>query len=217
MTENNPPVPPVQPPTPPTPPGDEGKKTDFDPSKLSDEQLSKVLEDERIWKTKRLAELREKSKKADEYEANKSKEEEQRLEKEKKHEELANMRAKERDDWKGKFTRSQADNAIMAEASKLGIKDLDAAIKLIDRSKISVDDNGAVSGVVEAVAALAAEKPYLTSETVKKPIGSGSNPPGSNQDYDFTMSQIGDPIFYRANEAAIKVALSKNRVKEDRF
>jgi len=214
MPEPTPPVPPA-PPAPPTPPGD-GGKGDFDPAKLSDEQLAKVLEDERVWKTKRLTDLRDKAHKADEYERNQSKAEEERLAKEKKHEELAALREKERDEARNKYSTAVTDNAIMAEAAKAGIQDLDAAKKLLDRTGVKINDDGSVSGVAEAVAALIKDKPYLTTK-VQKPVGSGTNPPGGGDQTEFTMTQIQDPTFYRANEAAIKRALATGKVKEDRF
>lgn len=213
------PTPAPQPaPNPDPKPGDpeKGGQGDFDASKLSDEQLAKVLEDERLWKTKRLSELRDKAKKADEYDRNKSKEEEERLAKEKKHEELAALREKERDEWKGKFTSSLADNAIMAEAAKAGISDLDAAKKLIDRTNVKINEDGTVTGVAEAIAQLVKDKPYITTKPVK-PVGSGTNPPGTGDQSEFTMSQIQNVEFYRKNEAAIKEALRNGRVKEDRF
>lgn len=205
-------------PTPVPPPADPGKGEpgNFDVSKLSDEQLTKVLEDERLWKTKRLSELREKAKKADEYDRNKSKEEEERLAKEKKHEELAKLREKERDEARGQYTNAVTDNAIMAEAAKAGISDLDAAKKLIDRTNVKVNEDGTVSGVAEAIAQLVKDKPYITTKPVK-PVGSGTNPPGVGDQSEFTMSQIQDVAFYRKNEAAIKEALRMGRVKEDRY
>lgn len=214
MTEPNPPVPPT-PPNPPTPPGD-GGKGDFDTSKLSDEQLAKVLEDERVWKTKRLSDLRDKAHRADEYERNQLKAEEERLAKEKKHEELATLREKERDEARNKYSTAVTDNAIMAEAAKVGIQDLDAAKKLLDRSGVKISEDGTVSGVAEAIAALIKEKPYLTTK-IQKSVGSGTNPPGGGDQTEFTMTQIQDPTFYRAHEAEIKRALATGKVKEDRF
>lgn len=199
-------------------PSDPGKggQGDFDTSKLSDEQLAKVLEDERVWKTKRLQDLREKAKKADEYDRNKSKEEEERLAKEKKHEELAALREKERDEARNKYSTAVTDNAIMAEAAKAGITDLDAAKKLIDRTNVKINDDGSVSGVAEAIAQLVKDKPYIVAKQ-QKPVGSGTNPTDSGDQSEFTMTQIQDPVFYRKNEAAIKEALKNGKVKEDRF
>ena len=54
---------------------------------------------------------------------------------------------------------------IRVQASVLGFVDTEDALALIDRSKVAVDDKGAVTGVEEALKALAEKKPHL----IKKP------------------------------------------------
>lgn len=198
--------------------GNDGQSTTVDFSKLGDEQLMKVLEDPRLWKSGRLAELRDKAKKADELTAAQQKAEEENLKKKGEFEKLANQKQEEANTWKTKFETAQIDNAIMNEAAKKGITDLEAAKLLIDRSKVSLDDTGTPQGVAEAVDALVTLRPYLKGgQASNTSVGSGTNPPNPNQDYDFTMSQIGDAKFYQEHRDEILRAQAKGRIKEDRF
>ena len=93
-------------------------------------------------------------------EEKKSKAEEKRLASQKKFEELAEKRKKERDEAVKKFQEAQINNKIQSEATSKGIKDLDAALKLVDKSKITVEDDE-IKGVDEAVGKLLENKPYL--------------------------------------------------------
>lgn len=219
-------VPPVTPvtPTPPTgtdpkSPDNGGSSTPVDLSKLSDEDFAKVFEDPRLYKHDRFKKLGEAKQKLAEIESQRSQQEEADLVKRKEWETLAEKRQKEIESYKGKFETAQIDNAIINEAAKKGITDLDAAKKLIERSKISLDENGNPQGVAEAVEQLAKDKPYLLGQKSNNnsSVGSGTNPPNPNQDYDFTMTQIQDPRFYQKNRDAILVAQAKGRIKEDRF
>lgn len=52
-------------------------------------------------------------------------------------------------------------NAVMVAAQKFGIQDSDAAIKLLDHSKLQFDDAGHPTNVDDLVSNLVKEKPYL--------------------------------------------------------
>lgn len=56
-------------------------------------------------------------------------------------------------------------SAVQAAATQAGIIDPDAAYKLIDTGKITLDDSGNVNGVTEAVKALVDAKPYLIGQS----------------------------------------------------
>lgn len=60
---------------------------------------------------------------------------------------------------------------ISATATRFGLVDPEAAAVLVDRSGITVDDNGNVAGVGRAVRALVEQRPYLAG-----PTGSAANP-----------------------------------------
>lgn len=56
-------------------------------------------------------------------------------------------------------------SAVQAAATQAGIIDPEAAYKLIDAGKITIDDGGNVSGVTEAIKALVDSKPYLIGQS----------------------------------------------------
>jgi hypothetical protein len=55
-------------------------------------------------------------------------------------------------------------SAIGQSASKLGVVDLDAATKLIDRSALEFDDSGNPQNVEQLVEGLVQDKPYLAAK-----------------------------------------------------
>ncbi len=204
-------------PTPPAetkPPAGENPVIDF--SKLGDEQLAKVLEDPRIWKTGRLSELTEAQKQLKAFQEEKAKAETEALKKKGDFETLANQKQAEIDKLRGDFHSSLTNTAIMAEAAKLGVTDLDAATKLIDRANIKVNDDGTVSGVTEAVAAMVASKGYLVNGK-PTPVGGGTNPanPNSTNQATFKLSEINDPAFYAAHYKEIMKAMATPGAIED--
>ena len=206
---SNPPTPPVEP-TKPT--GDTNPVIDV--SKLSDEQLNKVLEDPRLWKTPRLSELTEAQKKVKQYETEKAQREQDELKKKGDFETLSKQQEEKLQGWQDKYNTAMADNAIMAEAAKVGIKDLDAAKKLIDRANIKVNEDGTISGVADAVAALVQSKSYLVNGNTTS-IGGGTNPPNPNTPSKFKLSQLQDPKFYNEHRAEIQKAMATPGAIED--
>ncbi len=189
----------------------------FDSSKLSDEQLAKVLEDQRLWKTQRLSELREKGKKYDEYEKTRQQKEQDDLKKKGEWETLATTNEERAKAAEQKYQNAVIDQAIMTEAAKLGVTDLEAAKLLINRGDIALDEHGAVSGVAEAVKALVTQRAYLVGgKPQDTSVGTGTNPPNPNAEYDFKMSQLSDAAFYQKNRDAILLAQSQGRILDDR-
>ena len=176
----------------------------------------KVFDDPRLWQHPRFKSLNERAKKADLLEKQQAEAEEKRLAEAKKFEELANKRATERDTIASKYTASQQDNRIISEASKVGVVDIETVLKLVDRSNIHVDDNGVVTGAVEAVQALLAAKPFLKGKSATK-IGSDTNP-GDDADTGakkFKLSQIQNPVFYREHEKDILAAYKAGLIEDD--
>lgn len=206
--------------TPPDPKGDNGGKKpdatpDVDFSKLSDDQLAKVLEDPRTFNLPRIKELRENAKKAKEYEDAETKRKEEELKKRGEFEELAKSKEQEALDWKTKFEQSNINNAIMAEAAKQGVTRLDLVEKLIDKGNIKVEENGTVTGVTEAVTDLIKNNEFLKGET-KSSMGGGTNPTNTPDVQEFTITQIQDPAFYQANRDAIQKAQAAGKIVDDR-
>lgn len=205
---SNPPTPPVAP----TAPG--GENPVIDVSKLSDEQLNKVLEDPRLWKTPRLSELTAAQQKVKQYETEKAQHEQDELKKKGDFETLSKQQEEKLKGWQDKYSTAMADNAIMAEAAKVGIKDLDAAKKLIDRANIKVNEDGTITGIVEAVEALAKDKSYLVNGNTTS-IGGGTNPPNPNTPSKFKLSELQDPKFYNEHRAEIQKAMATPGAIED--
>ena len=125
----------------------------------------KVFDDPRLWTHPRFKSLNERAKMADKLEQERSAAEEARLVETKKFEELATKRAQERDEIKSRYTLSLQDNRIITEATKVGVVDIEAVLKLVDRSNIHIDDNGVTTGVIEAVQGLVTAKPYLKGKS----------------------------------------------------
>lgn len=74
----------------------------------------------------------------------------------------------------------RAEFKLAAAGANIRKDALDDAYVLVDKSGISVDDDGNVIGVKEALEALVAAKPYLietTTPTKPKTIGEPNNPP----------------------------------------
>lgn len=188
----------------------------FDVSKVGDEDFDKFFDDPRTFKHPRFASLREKAQKAAEYEAENKKAEEKRLADNKKFEELATIREKEREEWKGKYTSEKVNNKLIAEAVKLGAVDLDAVVKLVDRANIKVDDDN-ITGVEEAVKSLFDSKPYLKGSGGKTTLGSPSNPGGGGTTTKFKLSQLQNTAFWVENnkKGEIDYALSHGLVEDD--
>lgn len=194
------------------PPSDDSKKTEkesqkaFDPKNLGDEDFSKIFEDPRLYQHSRFKELTEAKselkKLRDAEEARKEKE----LEDQKKWKELADKAKTERDEAIGKLKAKEVDNLLTIEASKAGVRDLDVVLKVVDRSKITTDENGEVKGVDEAIKTLIESKPYLKGEQSTPDLGVPTNPTGDNQVKKFTLSQIQNPEFYQEHRDEIALA-----------
>jgi hypothetical protein len=175
-----------------------------------------VFDDPRLWTHPRFKSLNERAKRAEALEKEKADAEEKRLSEAKKFEELATKRAQERDDVSRKYTSQLQDNRIITEASKVGVVDIETILKLVDRSGIHIDDNGNVTGAIEAVQTLLASKPFLKGKA-STTIGSATNP-GEDSDAGakrFKLSQLQNPVFYREHEKEIMAAYKAHLIEDD--
>ncbi len=199
-------------------PGGGDANSNFDTSKLSDEQLNKMLEDPRLWKTQRLTELREKAKKADEFEKTQKAKEQDDLKKKGEWETIAQQKDQELESYKQKYATSTIDTALMNAAAQAGISDLEAAKLLVDRKDIKINpETGKVEGVEDAIKTLVETRSYLVGKNNSgRTVGSPTNPGNPNSDYDFKLSQLNDTEFYQKNFAAIQKAQRENRILDDR-
>ena len=183
----------------------------FDTKNVGDEDFAKIFDDPRLWQHPRFKSLGDRAKQADKYEAERTKAEEKKLEEQKQFQELAGKRETERDN-------ALLDNKIIIEATKTGVVDVEAVLKLVDRGTIKKDDTGNYLGIAEAIKALLEAKPFLKGTgSGSTTVGSGTNPGGTGDGgkYKFKHSQIQDPAFYKANEIAILEALKNGQIEQD--
>lgn len=105
-------------------------------------------------------------------------------------------------------------------ASRLGVVDPDAAVKLLDWSALEYDDDGRPKDVEAALKDLIEQKPYLArqapaEERTRTPQGSPTNPatrqPGA-QNRRYTTAEIADRAFWNANKVDIMRAMRENRI-----
>lgn len=195
-----------------TPPAAAAPVDNFDPSKLTQDQLNKVLENQELWKNPRLAGLLEADKQLKQLQKDKETQTEQQLTEQKKFQELAEKRATDLATATETIQKMQVDQALTNKLVKESVVDLDGALKLVDRSKIQVDDNGTVTGVDEALGSLKTDKAYLFNTGGTPPaqptVGNPSNPaaPASGSgNFKFKESQL-TPEFYNAHKAEIDEA-----------
>lgn len=197
--------------------GNQGQATPFDTSKLSDADISKVLEDQRLWNTPRLKELTEAKKKLGTIEEQNRAAEEQKLKEANDYKTLAEKKDEEINNLKTQVQQSIVNNQLLMEFGKVGFIDSDAALKLIDRSLIKINDDGTVTGVAEAVEALKTKSPYLVGNGTTQRVGSSTGNPANQQQGvpRFKHSQLKDPAFYREHEAEIAQAMKLGTIEND--
>lgn len=140
-----------QPPKEPEPPADDGK------GKIPYERFKEVNE-KKNQAEQELARMKQQQEDA----------EKKKLEEQGKFQDLAKKAEKEKNEAIEKAQKAEAEKnqkaiefEIGLEAKNEGIADVKDAVKLIDLKDITVNDDGTISGVKEAVTNLKKEKPYL--------------------------------------------------------
>jgi hypothetical protein len=108
---------------------------------------------------------------------------------------------------------------IKLAAQQAGAVDPDLVRHLIDEAKIQRDANGEPTNLSELVKGVLDAKPYLKAEGApSRPqvpaVGAtnGGTGGGTGAGQSFTTSQIADPKFYAANQAAIHLAVKEGRI-----
>lgn len=195
----------------------------FDATTLTQEQINEVLEkNPLIWKADRIAGLREKAGKFDEAQTEAQKAEEKRLQDEGKFKELAEKQTGTITELQAQLKQTNVNTQLMQKLTPLGVVDLEGALKLVDRSKIEVSDDGTIKGVDEAIESLKTDKAYLFSGNGEgnQSLGTGNNNGGNGGEGNgapakFKRSQLADPAFYKQNEAAILEAYKNGQIEDD--
>lgn len=200
-----------------TPPA--GGSAEFDPTALSQEQINQVLEkNPHIWQADRIAELRAKAKKHDDAQAAAEAAETKRLEDEGKFKDLSEKQKAQIENLQTQVSNSTINQALTNKLAPLGVVDLEAALALVNRSNIKVDDNGTVSGVDEAIESLKTGKAYLFGTPGTSTVGNATNPGNGSQQggpAKFKRSQLRDPAFYNENREEIRKAAAAGLIEDD--
>lgn len=201
-------TPPATPPAAPT--------GEIDLTKLTEDQLSKVLENPNLWNLPRVKELREQAAEAKKLKDAQAKATEDKLKEDKKWEELAQNKESENATLKEQIQTLSINQSLSTLLVKENVVDLDGALKLIDRSKITVDDNGTVSGVQEALDALKTDKAYLFNGSQTPQVGNPSNPTSQTPSgpMKFKRSQLTQE-FINANKDEVYKAMHAGLIEDD--
>jgi len=182
---------------------------------LSDEQWANVF------KHPRFKDLNERATKAEKelekFNKAKAEAEETKLKEEKKWQELAEKKDKEVETLNARVTLASQTRSIIEEAIKLGIKDTDAAVKLVDIKDIELDEEGKPTNAAEVVKALATAKPYLITGEPAKDIGANINPDTTDGQKKVWKSselrmKMRDASWYKKHRKEIGKAYSEGRV-----
>ncbi len=203
----------------------DGGNADFDPSKLTPEQLAKVAENPDFWKAsnnRRLKELLDDQKELKKLKEDQTKKDDEALAEQKKWEELANKRGQEIETLKSSLSEQQTNNALTQALAKESVVDLDAALKLADKGKLKLNEDGSIEGMDEVVNSLKTDKAYLFGSSNGTPpkVGSPSNnnnngggePSGPAK---FKRSQLSDRAFYVEHEKEILEAANAGLIEDD--
>lgn len=185
------------------------QKPAVDLTKLSADELAGVFENPNLYKHDRFKDLAKANQELKKLQEEKSKEETKQLEEQKKFEELANKRASEVEEANRKIQDLTITGALRDQLYSAGVAHLDDALKLADRSDITIGDDGQVSGVKEVVESLKKDKAYLfdkssSGKSIGTPEGGGSG--DTEGKVVFKRSQLRDRSFYLANEKKIAEA-----------
>lgn len=170
-------------------------KGDNNPGGLSPEQLKVAFEHPRF------KELAQSKKELDDLKAKLAKDEDEKLAKNQEYQKLLEKRDAELTEARTKASELQLQVAIEREAVKAGVTDTEAAIKLIDRSKVQVDKEGNITGIADAVKALVEARPYLVTGKPAVNIGNGTNPEqptGTSHPISWVRQQWANPTWVRA-------------------
>lgn len=191
----------------------------FDPSKLSGPQLAKVLENQELWKLPRLQELLQSNKELQDLRKKQQDDVDKKLADDKKWEELAAKRDNELIEERKKTQQLTVNQQLTTKLAPLGVVDVDAALKLVDRDTIKVADDGTISGIDEAIESLKKDKAYLFTKGNGQSVGTPTNSENDNKDgagvMKFKRSQLQNPSFYQEHRADILKAAAAGQIEDD--
>jgi Phage minor structural protein GP20 len=177
----------------------------FDFSQIGDDELPKLLEDPRLWKLPRIQELREKAKVAKEYEAEKAKREQDELTKKGKFDEVLSQKDSRIKELEDQLNGTSLDNLLRAELQKAGVKNIEAGLRMFDKSGLKVNESGQIEGFDQALESFKKLAPELLTST-NASVGTGTNPANPKTGEPIKMSNVRDPRWFNdpANAQTIR-------------
>jgi hypothetical protein len=183
----------------------------------STEDQSKELADLRAALKKANAEAAKHRKDAKELAAFKDQIESEKLsQQEKLEKKLADLQ-KNHDDYLLRTQERIVNTEIRAQAASLGFADLNDAIRLIDRSELEYDDDGAPINAKEVLESMLKTKPYLAKPMSKPaPSVSATNPSRSQSNTNALSWEIISkmtPDEYNRQRAEINKWMAKNPIR----
>ncbi len=129
-----------------------------------DAEYVQALRAEAAGYRKRLRALEEKQQKDEEAKLSESEKLQKRL----------SELEKERDAWVSERQERQLRHEVELNATKLGIVDLEAALKLLDTSDVQFDENGRPLGIPAKLKELVQKRPYLLAKPPARESGGGN-------------------------------------------
>ncbi len=202
-----------------------GTQSNVDLKALPADQIAAALENPALWETPRMKELLSSSKELKDLKDKASQDEESRLKEQKKFEELAEKKEQENLTLKSQMEQMRTNQALTSLLLKENVVDLDAALVLINRGSIKLNEDGTVTGADEAIKALKSDKTYLFNSqnggANNQNLGTASNAGNQNQSsgqMKFKRSQLMGPDgtkFYQEHKTEIDEAYQKGLIEDD--
>lgn len=168
-----------------------------------------------VYTSPRFKELLGFKEKAEKLESEKTEAEKHKLEEDKKYQELWEKEKTEKAALSEKVKQQSVQFAVVTEALKAGIKDTDAAVKLLDFSGVEFDDQGNPKNVADLVAKLVKDKPYLVSANPTN-SGTGEAPANAAGKKIWKLSELRknlrDHEWYKKNKDEVEAARKEGRI-----
>lgn len=180
--------------------------------------VDKALENKDLWAHPRLKELTAAQAELKKLKDQQAKADDDKLKEQNQFKELSEKKDGELAAANETIKNMRIDQALTTKLVGEKVVDLDGALKLVDRSKLSIDDAGNVSGVDDALAALKTDKAYLFNNSGSGGVGAPSNPGNGGQPSGpmrFKQSQLSDPTFYKENRDEIIKAAKAGLIEMD--
>lgn len=199
----------------------------IDIKNLSADQLQqvltdpKVLENKALWDNPRIKQLLDSDKKLKEMQTKQEQESETKLKEEKKFEELVGQKDNKIGELQTQMDTLKQDQALTNLLVKEKVVDLDGALKLVNRSDITIKDDGSVEGADKAIESLKTDKAYLFNSNSQGGVGTPSNAGNQNQSQGtakFKRSQLQGEAgtrFYNEHKKDVDEAYAKGLIEDD--